>query len=260
MAIRFDIDKYNKIRDSYLAYIRDGKVDTQLSPLYETYKAYWANDTEVKEAEQQLKLKREQDEEERWRIRELRKELRKEELQKEQENRIRQQEAKQQLKATKSEIYSRYGRYAPPKMRNPYAGRIYFALTNDLWVELNNEGYCTNLDKIKDYITRTRSKSILKSMLVNLRDGLFSHSVNNCVFYDIEAIINKQQDILTGAFRNRKIASSGHNHFFEVADQKTAGVLLGTAASTKEKTKKHNKHSSVWTIGSAGIPGTGKRY
>ena len=80
MAIRFDIDKYNKIRDSYLAYIRDGKIDTLLSPLYETYKAYWANDTEVKEAEQQSKLKREQDEEERWRIRELRKELRKEEL------------------------------------------------------------------------------------------------------------------------------------------------------------------------------------
>lgn len=260
MAIRFDIDKYNKIRDSYLAYIRDGKVDTQLSPLYETYKAYWANDPEVKEAELQLKLKREQDEEERWRIRELRKELRKEELQKEQENRIRQQEAKQQLKATKSEIYSRYGRYAPPKMRNPYAGRIYFALTNDLWVELNDEGYCTNLDYIKDYIARTRSNSVLKTMLVNLRDGLFAHSVSGCVFDDIKTIINKQSDMLTGAFRNRKLAANRHNHFFEVADQKTAGRLLGTTESPKEKQKRHTKHNSVWTTGSAGIPGTGKRY
>lgn len=54
MAIRFDIDKYNKVRDSYLAYIRVGKIDAMLSPLYNTYKVYWQNDPEVKAAEQAL--------------------------------------------------------------------------------------------------------------------------------------------------------------------------------------------------------------
>ncbi len=71
MAIRFDIDKYNKIRDSYLAYIRDGKVDAQLSPLYETYKAYWTNDTEVKKAEQEYKQKEKAESEKRRKIAEL---------------------------------------------------------------------------------------------------------------------------------------------------------------------------------------------
>lgn len=55
MAVRFDIDKYNKVRDSYLAYIRDGKIDAQLLPLYDTYKVYWQNDPEVKVAEKALK-------------------------------------------------------------------------------------------------------------------------------------------------------------------------------------------------------------
>ena len=55
MAVRFDIDKYNKVRDSYLAYIKVGKIDAQLSPLYDTYKVYWQNDPEVKTAEQALR-------------------------------------------------------------------------------------------------------------------------------------------------------------------------------------------------------------
>ncbi len=55
MAVRFDIDKYNKVRDSYISYLGGAKVDTQFISLYDTYKAYWQNDPEVKAAEQAQK-------------------------------------------------------------------------------------------------------------------------------------------------------------------------------------------------------------
>jgi|GEM_PF-4628235 len=71
MAIRFDIEKYNKIRDSYLLYLGGTKIDEKTLADIEKYRIYWANDIEVKKAEQAYKLKRKAEEEKRRKITEL---------------------------------------------------------------------------------------------------------------------------------------------------------------------------------------------
>lgn len=187
MAVRFDIDKYNKVRDSYLAYIRVGKIDALLSPLYDTYKVYWQNDPEVKAAEQALKERKRQEEEERWRIRELQKELQKEKLQRE-------QEAKQKLAETKAILRSRFSRCAP---------------------NATNQNQSTNCD--------TQTEKLSQRY----------------------------------AARNKKIAASGHDHFFDVTPlpQKTRFSMIAKARTENKPIKPR----SVWTI-SGGLPSLGKRY
>lgn len=187
MAVRFDIDKYNKVRDSYLAYIRVGKIDALLSPLYDTYKVYWQNDPEVKAAEKALKERREQEEEESWRIKELRKELWKEKLQRE-------QEAKQKLAETKAKLRSRFSRCAP---------------------NVTNQNQSTNRATPTEKLSQRY------------------------------------------AARNKKIAASGHDHFFDVTPPPLEGRFSMIAKA--RTANKPIKHRSVWTI-SGGLPSLGKRH
>ena len=59
MAIRFDIGKYNEVRDVYLMYLKGEIVPSQQqTKLFEKYKSYWQNDKEIREAE--IEYRREQ--------------------------------------------------------------------------------------------------------------------------------------------------------------------------------------------------------
>lgn len=254
MAIRFDIDKYNVVREQYLKFLCDEKqIDIKYTQLFEIYKTYWANDPEVKAAEKAQKERREQEEEERWRIRELRKELRKEELQLE-------KEAEQRLADTKANIYAKYGRFptTSAKRTQPIDSGS-FMLTNGLWLKLDKIGDCTNLDKVKSFTARTRSKSVLDKMQVRLRDAFLSNSISTRTFEDVDALIRKQKDTLVGAYRNRKSVAIGHNHFFDVAaPPRTASGKIGIATAHTEKQTKPIKHYSVHTC-RGGLPSLGKR-
>lgn len=54
MAIRFNIDRYNIVRESYLLYLRGENIDQKMLPLYETYKVYLKNDQEIKKQSRHL--------------------------------------------------------------------------------------------------------------------------------------------------------------------------------------------------------------
>ncbi len=267
MAVRFDIDKYQKVRDSYISYLGGAKVDAQFISLYDTYKAYWQNDPEVKKAEQALKTK------EAGNFIEIGDSTSSTKRTKTSGK----LSAEQRITAKIERIHSQWGGNAQSTRNDAHGNLIIMRqriktheaetddkkcilLTEGLTAYIDRNGDCANLKRVKSFISCTKSNSILEKMLINLRSILSAKLISPRSYNAIYNTLCNRDRILRFEQQNRVIAASGHNYFFEVADQKTAGRLLGTVESSKEKTKKHNKHSSVWTIGSAGIPGTGKRY
>lgn len=71
MAIRFDIDKFNDVKDKYIKQLNGGLFcDTQYLKLFETYKQYLDNDDDVKQAKIAHK-KKEKERQESKKIREV---------------------------------------------------------------------------------------------------------------------------------------------------------------------------------------------
>lgn len=227
MAIRFDIDKYRDVREKYLMYLKGEFVPSlQYNQLYNTYKSYWQNDKEIKAAEIAYKQKKEQEEDERWRIRELYKEREKERKNKREESQ---------------------------KEDTLFAG--------PLRIKTTQNGDCTNLEKIKTFIQNTKTISALNKMLVDLHKMTSSDVINAKTYAVICSVIIERRNFLKCASRNRKIASKPNN-FFKVVNQETTECIIDkreylTTSPNLEKSKPI-KHRSVWTC-SGGIPGLGKR-
>lgn len=240
MAIRFDIDKYNKVRDSYLAYIRDGKVDAQLSPLYDTYKTYWANDTEVKKAEQAYKLKKKAEDEKRRKIAEQRRLL----------------DQEQQLRAdTRQEL--------PP-------------LNGVLYLKIGNNGRLLNIENTQDFITNTKTYSSIQHILHDFccyEDVLCSDD-----YLLILLRIKKQCHKLAPTAQPKKAKSHNKKHtntkqLFQFTDKDFETHHYAGSLHTYQKgyearkapTSVCDSYKSMFSCNSinaynGGSPGTGKRY
>ncbi len=61
MAVRFNLDKFNHVRQSYISYISTGKSSTDMLQLFAAYKPYLEADEEVRNVQRSIKSKKEAD-------------------------------------------------------------------------------------------------------------------------------------------------------------------------------------------------------
>lgn len=248
MAIRFDIDKYRDIRNTYIQYLKGDVVpNIQQTQLFEKYKSYWKNDDEVKAAENEYRKKREQCDVGGWKLvkdRNNKSDAKNKNV--ELVSKVQHKEHKQKVvKVDKS-----------TKEKEIYEKRL-LTIANVLHVETTCDGGFIDIEKIKSFIKNTKTLSMIDRIVADLQDIVSQKFISTKTYCLIVKFIKEQKEFLKYAARNRKIASKP-NSFFDVADQETAGMLLG---KIDNKTKKEEiiKHHSVYAF-SGGIPGLGKRH
>lgn len=261
MAIRFDIDKYQKVRESYISYLGGTPVNAQMLLLYETYKAYWQNDPEVKKAEQALKTK------EAGNFIEIGDSTSSTKRTKASGK----LSAEQRITAKIERIHSQWGGNAQSTRNDAHGNLIIMRqrtktheaetddkkcilLTEGLTAYIDRNGDCANLKRVKSFISCTKSNSILEKMLINLRSILSAKLISPRSYNAIYNTLCNRNRILRFEQQNRVMAASGHNQVFDSLSQEGGSSRLGTARTEN----KPIKHRSVWTC-SGGLPSLGKR-
>lgn len=266
MAIRFDIGKYNEVRDVYLMYLKGEIVPSQQqTKLFEKYKSYWQNDKEIREAEIEHKREQSRCNVGGWSVVELRHDSNKcsrnvkhENIIGCNKNRVTYREGCNET--IKIEHTSNIGNNEEPTKKNiEYIPRL-LTIAEELKVVTTSDGGFIDIEKIKSFIKNTKTLSVINMILSDLQDIVSSNFISTKTYCLICKFINEQKEFLEYASLNRKIASKP-NSFFCVADQSTAGRLLGKIddvyGSKKQKTESI-KHRSVRAF-SGGIPSLGKR-
>lgn len=278
MAIRFDIDKYRDIRNTYIQYLKGDVVpNIQQTQLFEKYKSYWQNDDEVKAAENEYRKKREQCDVGGWKlVKDRNNEINsKNKIEKTNKtsaknkiNVVNNKSVKEivnvvnkrdaglsryvQNKQTKIIVRAEYDK----KEKEIYEKRL-LTIANVLHVETTSDGGFIDIEKINSFIKNTKTLSMINTIVADLQDIVSKKFISTKTYCLIVKFIKEQKEFLEYAARNRKIASKP-NSFFDVADQETAGRLLGKR-DNKPKKEEIIKHHSVYAF-SGGIPGLGKRH
>ncbi len=267
MAIRFDIDKYNVVREQYLKFLCDEKqIDIKYTQLFEIYKTYWANDPEVKAAEKEHKAKKS--------IQISSPSIATKETNKTNKtNKKRKLSSEQRIIAKIEKIHSQWGNNAQSTRNDAHGNFIIMRqrsktyeketdkkkcilLTEGFTIHIDGIGNCTNLNKVRSFISNTRSNSVLDNMKARLRSMLSADLINSQLYNDIFNALHSQELVLKNAQRNSRIITSRQNHLFDVEPRQLTTMRMFRLAA--ERQDKPIKHYSVHTC-RGGLPSLGKR-
>ncbi len=264
MAIRFDIDKYNLVREKYLQSLRgETLIDVKFYPLIEIYKPYWQNDPEVKAAEKEHKARKS--------IQISSPSIATKETNK--TNKKRKLSSEQRITAKIEKIHSQWGNNAQSTRNDAHGNFIIMRqrsktyeketdkkkcilLTEGFTIRIDGIGNCTNLNKVRSFISNTRSNSVLDNMKARLRSMLSADLINSQLYNDIFNALHSQELVLKNAQRNSRIITSRQNHLFDAEPRQLTTMRMFRLAA--ERQDKPIKHYSVHTC-RGGLPSLGKR-
>lgn len=232
MAIRFDIDKYRDIRNTYIRYLKGDVVpNIQQTQLFEKYKPYWQNDDEVKSAETEYRKKREQCCVGGWKLVKDRKN----------ESDAKNKNVELVSKVKHKEHKQKVAKVDKSAKENDVCNTRLFTIANVLHVETTSDGGFVDIEKIISLIRVSKDFHILNTINLELQKICSIGCISAKTYHHICKYIREQCDAIK---------------FEEIINNTKSSRCKMISENNKEG---NIKHSSIRAF-SGGIPGLGKRH